>query len=245
MSDEPTVTEALSDRRAKIFRTTPVGVAVYPHLLEHDQYQLDKNGVYQCNTKLLLDPAAPTVKDFLDDLNSMIDEAFEAGKAQLKKDWEKASGDKKAKIKKTKDELQRHTPFDDEVDEDGEPTGKILLKMKSVVRGKDAKSGKEWQREIPIFDSANGQIKGEDRDSLKLWGGSKIAVAAQVVPYVAEGLKLAGCSLRINAVQVIEVAGADRSAQQYGFGQHEGYLSESESETEEVVDDSNTEDEEF
>ena len=43
MSDnEPTIAEALGSPNAKIFRTTPVGVAVYPHLLDHDEYQLNK-----------------------------------------------------------------------------------------------------------------------------------------------------------------------------------------------------------
>ena len=143
MSNEPTVAEALDSMKAKIFRTTPVGVAVYPHLLDHDEYQLKQNGVYQCNTKLLLDPSAPEVKKFVSDIDSLVDQAFEAGKANLKKDWEKATGNAKAKIKTAKEGLEKYAPYEDEVDEAGEPTGKLLFKMKTTVRGTDKKTGKE------------------------------------------------------------------------------------------------------
>ena len=245
MSDnEPTIAEALGSPNAKIFRTTPVGVAVYPHLLDYDEYQLKQNGVYQCNTKLLLDPSAPEVKKFVSDIDSLVDQAFEAGKANLKKDWEKATGNAKAKIKTAKEGLEKYAPYEDEVDEAGEPTGKLLFKMKTTVRGTDKKTGKDWNREIPIFDSSNGKIVGEDRNKLKLWGGSKIAVSTQIYPFVQSGIKKAGISLRISAVQVVEVAGAERSADQYGFGTHEGFIAESD-DSEEVVHEQTEEEEEF
>jgi len=245
MSNEPTVAEALESPRNKIFRTTPVGVAVYPHLISHDEYQLKNHGVYQCNTKLLLDPSAPLVKEFIDDIDKLADEAFEAGKVQLNKDWEAATGSNKAKLKASKDGLKKYFPYEDEVDDNGEPTGKLLFKMKSTVRGTEKKSGKEWSREIPIFDTSNERIKGSERQNLKLWGGSKISVAAQVNPFVAPGLKIAGLSLRISAVQVVEISGAERSAGQYGFGQHEGFISESEDDSnEEAVNATNEEEEE-
>tara|TARA_E500000081_G_scaffold5106_1_gene5756 strand:+ start:2297 stop:3037 length:741 start_codon:yes stop_codon:yes gene_type:complete len=246
MSNEPTVAEALDSMKAKIFRTTPVGVAVYPHLLDHDEYQLKQNGVYQCNTKLLLDPSVPEVKKFVSDIDSLVDQAFEAGKKNLKRDWEKATGNAKAKIKTAKEGLEKYSPYDDEVDEEGEPTGKLLFKMKTTVRGTDKKTGKDWKREVPIFDSSSGKIIGEDRNQLKLWGGSKIAISTQAVPFVQPGIKKAGISLRIAAVQVVEIAGAERSADQYGFGQHEGFIAESESnDSEEVVNEQSEEEEEF
>ncbi len=244
MSNEPTVAEALDSPNAKIFRTTPIGVAVYPHLLDHDEYQLKNNGLYQCNTKLLLDPEEPKAKQFVSDINELIDQAFEAGKEKLKKEWQKATGNAKAKLKTQKDGLEKYAPYDDEVDEDGEPTGKLLFKMKTTVRGKDKKTGKEWSREVPLFDSSNGKIMGEDRNNLKLWGGSRIAVSTQVVPFVAAGLKKAGISLRISAVQVVEVAGAERTADHYGFGTHEGFISDSDNESQEVENEQTEEAEE-
>ena len=85
---------------------------------------------------------------------------------------------------------------------------------------------------------------GEDRNNLKLWGGSRIAVSTQVVPFVAAGLKKAGISLRISAVQVVEVAGAERTADHYGFGTHEGFISDSDNESQEVENEQTEEAEE-
>jgi len=221
---EPSIAEAMNSPKAKIFRTTPIGVAVYPHLIAHDEYQLTQNSVYQCNTKLLLDPAVPKVKEFVDDIDSMVSETFKLSKAKLTKDLKTATGNEKGKMKKALDGLVSYTPYDDQIDDDGEPTGKLLFKMKSTVSGIDKKTQERWNREIAIFDSQNEKIMGPARSNLKLWGGSKIAIAMQVVPYCALGLKHAGVSLRITAVQVVELAGAERTADAYGFGTHnEGF----------------------
>lgn len=241
---EPTIAEALeSPQQHKIFRTTPIGVAVYPHLLDPDDFQLKNNGVYECNTKLLLDPADSEVKKFVSEIDSLVDQAFEAGKIKLRKEWESASGAQKAKLKKVKDELVKHTPYDDEFDEEGEPTGKVLFKMKTRVKGEDKKTGKMWSREVPIFSADGSKILGEERNKLKLWGGSRIAISTQLVPFVSPGISKSGISLRITATQIIEVAGAEKSADQYGFGKHEGFIAES-TDSEEVVNDE-TEEEEF
>ena len=79
---------------------------------------------------------------------------------------------------------------------------------------------------------------------MKLRGGSKIAVSTQIYPFVQSGIKKAGISLRISAVQVVEVAGAERSADQYGFGTHEGFIAESD-DSEEDVHEQSEEEEEF
>ena len=138
--------------------------------------------------------------------------------------------------KKEINDLTPYTPYDDEIDDDGEPTGKVIFKMKTVVAGTDKRTKQSWSREVAIFDSQNEKIVGDSRSNLKLWGGSKIAVALQIVPYHAPGLKQAGISLRITAVQVVELAGVERTASAYGFGSHDTGFQQGDTEGEEQVD---------
>ena len=50
--------------------------------------------------------------------------------------------------------------------------------------------------------------------------------------------------MRISAVQVVEVAGAERTADHYGFGTHEGFISDSDNESQEVENEQTEEAEE-
>lgn len=226
MKPNATIAEALRDPKAKIFATTPVGIAVFPHLLVMDEYQKKENGKFECNTKLRLDPAIPADSDFIDMIQEMSNEAFEEGKLLLQEsiDSGELKGKKLADAKKALEELELSEPFDPDYDEDGNETGLVIFKMKTTVEGVDKKTNKRWKREVPIFDSQGKPIKDAARSALKLWGGSRIRVSLEVKPFAAFGLKKAGVSLRISAVQVIELAGSAATASTYGFGEEEGYV---------------------
>lgn len=201
MSDKPNFTRL----------TTPVGTAKYPHLLEMDKYQLKEHGKQEFNTKLIL---AADESDFVEAVNAEAQAAFDAAVEKLME----GDGKKKALAKK----LELYVPYDMAVDDEGDETGEYEFKMKCAAGGTN-KDGEDWSKELPIFDAEGQPVKGDNRKQMKLWGGSRIAVAIQCIPFMNDAAKNAGVSLRITAVQVIEAkGGADQSADSFGFGVVEG-----------------------
>ena len=161
--------------------TTPVGVAVYPHLTEADT-KFNAAGLY--HTKLAFE--RDEVEELIEKLEGERDEFISTLDA------------KTLKTHKTIAPV-----FEEELDDEGEETGRVIFKanLKAHVV---TKAGKEWDQEPMIFDSANNQIK--DIASLKLWGGSRIRLQADVIPYAMGSTKTLGVSLRIRAVQVVELS---------------------------------------
>jgi len=196
----------------KIMAKTPVGTAIYPHLLNVDDYQLKEHGKREFNTGLRLSPSPErdTLVELIDSTGKV---AFDEIIAELE------DGDGKAK--KLAKEFEQHSPYAFAVDDEGDDTDDIIFKFKCLGGGTD-KQGKDWEKDLPVFDSLGQPVKGESRQNMRLWGGSRISVACQLIPFAAKGLKKAGVSLRLQAVQVIEAAGGDSDGSGYGFGVVEG-----------------------
>lgn len=116
-------------------------------------------------------------------------------------------------------------------DDDGEPTGDIKFKIK--VKNKiSKKTGKLWDRKPRVFDAAGNLIKGETN----LGGGSKVKVSFELYDWESGGKE--GISLQLQAIQILELVeytGGGASADEYGFGEEEGYVAEGE----ETFDDHN------
>lgn len=157
---------------------TPVGVAVYPHLTKPDT-KYDPAGVYK--TKLRV-PAAEAA-ELIERLEKIRDEAY----AELDA----------AKRKK----LKLADVCEVELDEDGNETGFVIFsaKLKATVIPKD---GDPWEQEPIIWDSQNNRLplKG-----LSIWGGSKIRLSCDVIPFELAQAKLFGVALRLRQVQIIEL----------------------------------------
>lgn len=208
--------------KTKIKMTTPAGIAIFPHLLAEDAYQLETNNKHECNTQLRLDPSQPGVQEFIDSVEEHVAVAFEVGKVSLEAAAKEAKGKKLKDLKDAIEGLAPHTPFEPEYDDEGEETGNFICKMKTTVGGVDKKTSKPWKKEVAIFDASGSPIKGEARNGMRLWGGSTIKVSIQLIPFCAEGLKKAGISFRILAVQVINLPEGGGSAEDHGFGVEEG-----------------------
>lgn len=202
----------------KLKVTTPVGIAVYPHLLKPDEYLVKKENKEQCNTGLRLDPSVAEHKAFIDEVSAYVEVSHEVGIEMLKAQLPEAKGKKLADLKKAIEETVPHYPFEPEYDDDGEETGLVRFSAKTQVAGVDKKTNQRWEREVAIYDSAGQPVKGKARAGMRLWGGSEIAISAEVVPFCAEGLKKAGVSLRILAVQVVSMPQGGGSATDHGFG---------------------------
>lgn len=118
--------------------------------------------------------------------------------------------------------LKRADPsYSMEEDEDGNETGNVLFNFKRKAVRVD-KKGNEKPVTLRLFDSIGRPV---EQEGLELWGGSEIAVAFKLVPFYTAGVGV-GVSHRIEAIQIIKaVAGGDgRTAEQFGFQKHEGFI---------------------
>lgn len=140
------------------------------------------------------------------ELISFLDEQVELAVEKAKKDPKNAG--KKIKV--------GDAPYS--VNED---TGKasINFKLKAKVT---TKSGETFEQRPAIFDA-----KGKPITDVNIGGGSKVKVAYEVVPFYT-ALVGASISLRMKAVQVIDLVefSGGASAEGYGFGEEEGYEAE-------------------
>jgi hypothetical protein len=139
------------------------------------------------------------------DIVTFLDEQFEASVAKAKKD----NPGKKIK--------EGDVPYS--VNDD---TGKVTVRFKLKAKV-TPKMGDPFEQRPALFD-AKGKPIGTDA---KIGGGSKVKVAYEMVPYYT-AIAGAGISLRLKAVQVIDLVefSGGASSEAYGFGEEEGYEAE-------------------
>lgn len=188
-------------KKKNIKMVTPVGVAEYPWLNKPDT-KFDPQGVFRVN--LILDPNE--CEDFLATLDNMVDAKYEQAKKEVAK-------------KKPQDvsKIIRKEPYEPEFDSEGNETGlvKLKFKMNHIINTKQG----EMVLTPDIFDSQGAKI---DIDSVNIYSGSKLRINFSPSDYYMASTKMAGVSLRLNAVQIIElVSGKGGNADSYGFGEVE------------------------
>lgn len=204
--------------------TTPRGIFQYPKLNEPD-FKYKEGGEY--GVKLVL--SAEDAQPLIDKLTPLYDEAIAAGEAEYA---ELPVATRKKTPFKTSD---FYTPVYDEESE--EETGDVVFTFKMLASGTNKKTGKTWERKPVIFDAKGKPIPKPPA----IWGGTEGKVNFEASPYftVTAG---AGLSLRMNAVQILELVsgGMARSASAYGFGEEEGFdasdVEDEETDTEETAD---------
>lgn len=189
--------------------TTGVVEARYPHLNEADAKFGDP--VYKITAVFPDGDAAEKITDLI---KSAQDEAVDMAVVEAAEKAKKAG-------KKFNEDKFRSTvklaalPIKLEEDDEGDETGRVFIgpfKMKASGKTRD---GKEWERKCPVFDGAGNPI---DLDTVSVWGGSMVDIAYTAEPFFTPALG-AGCSLRLEAVQVRELrSGKAQSAAGYGFG---------------------------
>jgi len=178
--------------------TTPAGKAMWPKLITPDTKYND-DGTY--SVKLVL-----AEKDS-QELLKLIERA------------EKEAADMFLKEKpKAKKIPWQDTSYKKVEDEDGSETGEWQFNIKMIASGVSKKTGKAWAMRPKIFDASGKPIKG----NLDIWSGTIMKVALTVNPYYRAGK--CGASLRLEAVQILElVLGSGAKADEFGFGEEEGY----------------------
>lgn len=196
-----------TNKRPKAVRnTTPAGRSVYPKLNTPDT-KYKPLGEY--TTKLVL--SAEDAQPLIDQYEQILNSYFEEQKAELMK----GDGKSKAKAKALKFAADR--PYKPEVDDEGDDTGNVVFNFKMPAR--IAREGKaDLVMKPDVFDAAGKKLESPP----DIWGGSVLKVAYELRPFNTNiGV---GLSLRLNAVQIIELRqGGQRDASGYGFGAEEGY----------------------
>lgn len=172
------------------------GIARYLWLNKPDT-KFDSDGVFKVELEVTSEVADPLIRKF----NDM--------RAQAMKEAQKNLKGKKAK--------EADLPISPKLDEDGNETGLFLLKAKMKASGVSAKTGKAWNRSVPIFDA-----KGKPANP-QIYGGSEIILG--IAPKAWSNPK-GECSVTcyLEGVQVIKLSagGGNTSAAGLGFGAVEG-----------------------
>lgn len=177
--------------------TTPKGVAYYPYISAPDT-KFDEQGHYKVNLCIPKEEAEPIIEQIKSELVAGI-KALKEAKPN-------------AKIK------QAPFPFEDELDDDEEPTGNVIIKFKSKAAYKPA-----------VFDS-----KGTPMLNSNIYAGSVLKVNGSIAFYNSPAVG-AGVTLRLRAVQVIEYVEGSSGAGKFGFEEETGFTIEDTEEVEEVA----------
>lgn len=204
-----------NDKFPKVKIMTPRGRAIFPKLDKPDT-KWKAEGQY--SVKLSLPPES--VEKYREPIAAMLAKYVEETREKLK------SGDGKAKAK-AKTLTVNDAFFSDEVDDDGENTGNIIVNFKMTASGVSKKDGKPWSRKPAVFDAKGKSLKV----CPPVWGGSVLIVAGEAVPYYTPKDNLCGVTLRLEGVQIIELrSGSNRDAADFGFHEEEGFAATEEGE---------------
>lgn len=197
---------------------TPVGTLVYPKLNTPDT-KFKADGEYQGKIRLSAEDSEKVIALYEKELKAY----WPIAKAELEQKVKDATtGPAKAKAKKALEEMKEaDRPFKPAYDDDGNETGEYEFNFKSPASFLKDK-GKTTEKKVPIkldfFDAKGKPLKVVP----EIWGGTSACVAGELRPFsMPIGV---GLSLRLKAVQIIELqsAGGARNAGSYGFGAQDG-----------------------
>lgn len=180
--------------------TSPIGRAMYPYLNTPDT-KFKEEGEYKVD--LVMDKVEDA--QFLGALKNRAEKALEEAKVKLKE---------KNKINKLNN-ISLYTPFEEIFDEEGNSTGTVKVKFKSKAQFK-RNDGTVVNLSPDLFDAKGKPI---NRDEVIIYSGSELRCNFTPSNFYNPAGNLAGVSLRLNAVQVIELSeGNSAQASSYGFG---------------------------
>lgn len=188
--------------------TTPKGVAHYPHLVTPDTYK----GQTKYKVGLILEEKEAKA------LIKKIDKATEVAKSLVPKiKFKEAEEDGR--------EVGTFSPYKAERDDELNKTGRYIFSFSMNASYKNSKTGEVVELKPKLFDAAGKPIKKID----SIWGGSVMAIAGEFFPCYVASTEKYGVSLRLNAVQIIELnSGGGGDGASFGFEATDGYEVEQE-----------------
>jgi hypothetical protein len=179
---------------------TPVGVAIYPHLLTPDTKFIGSSGIpaYKCKLRL-------------EDNEELA--AFRAQAEAFFKGCYDAFIEANPKFKRTA--KVKYEAFRQVVGDDGEFTGEIEIVTKLNSQFKDKKTGKVSNQRPKLVDAKNRECV-----PASIWGGSKLRLAVRPL-FTNQGAEIT-YAWRLVAVQIIELVKGGGGAG-VNFGEADGY----------------------
>ena len=119
---------------------------------------------------------------------------------------------------KLKTVLSTRDPFEKETDEAGTETGNLIFKTKTKARIK-SRDGKVYEQNIAVVDSKRTPMDG----STLIGNGSTVKVAFEPYSYMMQSTKQVGVTLRLKALQVIDLVEYGNSANSI-FDEEDGFV---------------------
>lgn len=178
---------------------SPAGIAVWPHLNSPDtKFDNGGAGEYKVSVKLTEAAAQPVI----DKLQKILDQ-YHA---------EEISQNPKVK------QFTPRLPIEEEVDDQGNLTGNWLLKVKQ--KAQITTDNGIVDMKVALFDAKRRPTNAE------IGGGSTLKVATTIVPYTMPSNKSVGISLRLNAVQVINLVEGGKDGDGSMFDEEDGFTDE-------------------
>ena len=142
--------------------------------------------------------------------------------SQMVKDIDQAIEDSLAKAEKDnkgKKVKSAPKPFKEE-------SGNVFFKFKMKASGTNSKTKEKFTQRPTLFDAKKNPIN----NGTVIWGGSKMKVAYQLVPYYVPAIG-AGGSARLKAVQVLKLVEGKDTASSHLFKEEEGFETSTPTET--------------
>jgi hypothetical protein len=176
---------------------SPVGTAVYPYLITPD-IKHDPDGVFKVDVSVPKELA----EDFVATLEGTLDQWF---KTELNTTQQKTLAKKPVfNLEYSRPEYPEGDITEDErqaIRAAHEPmeTGNLLFRCKMKAKFTTRK-GEIYEQQPIVVDADTGA-----RITDSVWTGSTIRVKGQIVPYTNAAAQVAGLSLRMKAVQVIDL----------------------------------------
>lgn len=216
----------MADKKPKVPRfTTPRGTASFVWLKQPDT-KFKPQGEYTVTLTIPADEAQPLI----DQLTPILKEALAEQQAAFEARMDEAKGPQKAKMK-AKGPMKVGDFFTPAYDDDGNETGDVVFKFK--MNGSYVKKNKDGSEEVvklipQLFDAKGNKLKAVPN----VGSGSILKVNFSPVSYYTDASHQAGITLRMNAVQIIDLVefGGGGNASSYGFGQEDGFEANPENE---------------
>lgn len=202
---------------------TPRVTLVYPKLNAPDT-KFKPEGEFATKANFSAEEAAPFVEKY----EAEVAKHFEAVKAELSEKLKAAkTGAEKGKLKKELDDLkQSDSPFKPVFDDDGNETGEVQVNFKLPAVVKNKATGKETKL-YPKFADARGKAIDFSK-APAIWGGTIARIQGEFRPFYTAKAGV-GCSIRLNAVQIIDLKSGGQGRDP-GFGDEgEGYEADEDS----------------
>ncbi len=180
-------------------KVSPAGTLKYPRLFKPDT-KFKAEGEY--STKLLV--PEEEAKPFIEELMAI-----------HKEEYAKACAANKKKALK-----QAPLPWKPEVNDDGEETGNIEFKT-SLKAKVTPKKGDPFEQRPQVIDAKKHKVPA----STRVGGGTKAKIAMEVYPWFTAALGF-GITLRLKAVQILELSEYEAGGAASMFSEEDGFESE-------------------